>query len=275
MKKDELWAMRSRVYAHMIKTRGWKYRSFLRFLRMFKYLSFSPTRGEFLELYYVLMRYLDDIVDGDAPMPEGYSSASEFINEKILFSRKLSSPQDEADYLMLECYELAAKFNQDVAEETDDILSSLLFDAERKGQYTIFPKDVLEMHFHKMDIRGTIRATLKVFNDDPEKFTLLEPLGTACRYQYDIEDLISDLDAGYVNITQEEMAELDISLEDLKLKRTDKLDLWVRKHAKEGLGLLSQHQKNLPSGNFSLLARATFPVVYEWPARKVFKKALS
>lgn len=266
--------MRSRVYAHMIRTRGWKYKSFLRCLRMFKYLSFSPTRGEFLELYYVLMRYLDDIVDGDAPLPQGYSCASEFINEKILFSRKLSSPYDEADYLMIHCFELAEKFNQDVTEETDDILRSLLFDAERKGKYTIFPKNVLEMHFHKMDIRGTIRATLKVFDDDPEKYPLLEPLGTACRYQYDIEDLVSDLDAGYVNITQEEMGELDISLEDLKKKRADKLELWVQKHAREGLELLSQHRKLLPSGNFSMLAKATFPVVYEWPARKVFRNVL-
>ncbi len=274
MRKEELWEMRSRVYAHMVRTRGWKYRSFLRFLRMFKYLSFSPTRGEFLELYYVLMRYLDDIVDGDAPLPEGYSSESEYIREKLHFSRQLSSPQDEADYLMLRCFELAAEFEQDVTEETADILNSLLFDAERKGKYTIFPKSVLEAHFHKMDIRGTIRATLKVFNDDPAKYQILEPLGTACRYQYDIEDLTSDLEAGYVNITQEEMEELGLCLQDLKNIRRDKLDVWVQKHAREGLELLDQHRQHLPSGNFSWLARATFPVVYEWPAKKTFRNVL-
>ena len=266
--------MRSRVYAHMIQTRGWKYRSFLRSLRMFKYLSFSPIRGEFLELYYVLMRYLDDIVDGDAPLPEKYSSESEFIRDKIRFSRQLSSPQDEADYLMLRCFELADKFNQDMAEETEDILNSLLFDADRKGKYAIFPKSVLETHFHKMDIRGTIRATLKVFNDDPEKYEILEPLGTACRYQYDIEDLKTDLAAGYVNITEEEMAELGLRLDDLKNIAMDKLQLWVHKHAREGVELLDQHKKNLPAGNFSWLAKAAFPVVYEWPARKTFRTVL-
>ena len=57
--------MRNRVFKHMLKTRGWKYRAFLRYLRFFKYAAFAPTRGEFLESYYVLMRFLDDVVDGD------------------------------------------------------------------------------------------------------------------------------------------------------------------------------------------------------------------
>ena len=56
--------MRNRVFKHMLKTRGWKYRAFLRYLRFFKYAAFAPTRGEFLESYYVLMRFLDDVVDG-------------------------------------------------------------------------------------------------------------------------------------------------------------------------------------------------------------------
>ena len=62
-----------------------------------------------------------------------------------------------------------------------------------------------------MDIRGTIKATLKVFKDDPEKYTILEPLGVACRYQYDIE---TDLAAGYVNISQEECAQFNVVKED-------------------------------------------------------------
>lgn len=66
--------MRARVFRHMLKTRGWKYRAFLRYLRLFKYFAFSPTCGAFLESYYTLMRYLDDIVDGDTPLPLGYEN---------------------------------------------------------------------------------------------------------------------------------------------------------------------------------------------------------
>ncbi len=59
--------MRSKVFQHMLRTRGWKYRAFLRYLRLFKYVALAPTRGKFLESYYTLMRYLDDVVDGDIP----------------------------------------------------------------------------------------------------------------------------------------------------------------------------------------------------------------
>ncbi|MDO8928003.1 MAG: hypothetical protein Q7W54_03345 [Bacteroidota bacterium] len=43
--------MRSQVFRHMLETRGWKYRAFLRQLRFFKYVAFAPVRGEFLESY--------------------------------------------------------------------------------------------------------------------------------------------------------------------------------------------------------------------------------
>ena len=139
--------MRTRVFQHMLNTRGWKYRAFLRYLRFFKYAAFAPVRGEFLESYYVLMRFLDDIVDGDAPLPEGYPNETEYISEKIKFSKNLINPKDEVDYLMLFCFELADRFGEDFKAETEDILNSLLFDANRRGKMIIFPKKELMNHF--------------------------------------------------------------------------------------------------------------------------------
>ena len=110
--------MRNRVFKHMLKTRGWKYRAFLRYLRFFKYAAFAPTRGEFLESYYVLMRFLDDVVDGDAPLPEGYLNESDYILYKIRFSKNMINPNDEVDYLILYCVELAEKFGEDNKLET-------------------------------------------------------------------------------------------------------------------------------------------------------------
>ena len=77
--------MRSKVFRHMLDTRGWKYRVFLRYLQFFKYAAFAPVRGEFLESYYVLMRYLDDVVDGDVPLSAGYSDECEYLSAKIAF----------------------------------------------------------------------------------------------------------------------------------------------------------------------------------------------
>ena len=267
--------MRNRVFKHMLKTRGWKYRAFLRYLRFFKYVAFAPTRGEFLESYYVLMRFLDDIVDGDAPLPEGYLNEYDYLSEKIVFSKNPIDPKDEVDYLMLYCFKLAEKFGEEFQTETEDILNSLLFDANRRGKMIIFPKKELMHHFHLLDIRGTIKATLKVFKDDPKKYKILEPLGVACRYQYDIEDIEADLAAGYVNISQEDCTLFNIVKEDLNDPSSLKIKKWLRLRAEDGMELLGEHHRRLHEGNFSLLARWTFSVVYEFPARKVFRRILS
>ena len=97
----------------MLNSRGWKYRTFLRQLCFFKYAAFAPRRGEFLESYYTLMRYLDDVVDGDAVLPEGYLDGIDYLAQKIAFSKKLVNPKDEVDYLMIYCFKLAEAFGED------------------------------------------------------------------------------------------------------------------------------------------------------------------
>ncbi len=266
-------SMRSRVYEHMLKTRGQKYRVFIRYLGLFRYVSFSKTRGDLLQSYYTLMRYLDDVVDGDAPLPQGYSNSTDYISEKINFSKTLRNPNDEVDFLMIHCFELAHKINEDFYSETEDILNSLLFDAKRRGKSIIFPKKVLMHHFHLMDIRGTIKATLKLYKEDPNKYNLLEPLGIATRYQFDLEDFEADIKAGYINITQEECQNFSINKEDLSLNNPS-IKNWFRYRAELGLSLLEEHHKRLSEGKFSFLTRITFPIVYELPARKLFKKVL-
>jgi hypothetical protein len=266
--------IRLRVFEHMLKTRGPKYRTFLWYLRAFKYAAFNPTRGEFLESYYTLMRYLDDIVDGDAPLPNGYSSESEYLLEKIEYSKSPFYPKDEVDHLMFYCFRLAEKFDEDFQSETDDILKSLLFDAERRGKCILFTKAELANHFYLLDIRGTIRATLKVFNDDPDKYPLLEPLGTACRHQYNIEDFEADVLAGYINISKEDCNRFGIGMDDLH-SMSPKIKQWLRHHAQQGMALLAKHHQIMPKGNFSLLEKIVFKVVYELPAKQAFKKILS
>ena len=267
--------MRSKVFRHMLETRGWKYRAFLRYLRFFKYAAFAQTRGEFLESYYVLMRYLDDVVDGDAALADGFSDESEYMTEKIRFSQNPVNPKDEVDYLIMHCIELAKRFGEDFQSETKDILDSLMFDAKRRGKGIIFPKKELNYHFHLLDIKGTIRATLKVFKDNPEKYLILEPLGVACRHQFDIEDFDADIAAGYVNISKEDCNRFEIKLDDLDKSSLPNVQSWLCHHAKEGMDLLAEHHKVMPQGKFSLFEKLTFKFVYENPARKTFLKVLS
>lgn len=267
--------LRLKIFNHMLETRGWKYRTFLRHLRFFKYLALAPIRGEFLESYYVLMRYLDDVVDGDVPLPVGYSNESNYLSHKISFSNNPVNPGDEVDHLMLYCFQLAEKLGKDFKDETKDILESLLFDAERRNKWIIFSREELTWHFHILDIRGTIRATLKIFNDNPDKYSFLEPLGKACRYQYDIEDFEADIAAGYINIPKEDCQHFDINIEDMKKRYSPKVYNWLRFHALEGISLIEEHHRIISEGNFSLFERLVFRFVYEMPAKKVFLQLLS
>jgi hypothetical protein len=221
------------------------------------------------------MRYIDDVVDGDVPLPENYLNVTEYITDKIGFSMNPVNPKDQIDYLMKYCFELAEKFGADFHEETKDILTSLLFDAKRRGKLMIFSKEELNYHFHLLDIRGTIRATLKVFNDNPNKYKILEPLGIACRLQYDIEDFEADITAGYINISKEDCERFGIKKEDFTLMSSSGLKLWLKHHAKEGMDLISEHHKIMPQGKFSILEKLVFRFVYENPAKKVFLKVLS
>ena len=172
------------------------------------------------------------------------------------------------------CFELAERFGEDFRSETKDILDSLKFDACRRDKTIIFTKAELDHHFHLLDIRGTIRATLKVFRDDPDKYKILEPLGTACRYQYDIEDFDADIVVGYVNISSEDCERFGIMPEEL-CTASPNIRSWLRFHAGEGMALLSEHHRIMVQGNFSFFERVVFKLVYEIPARKVFRKILS
>ena len=265
--------VKNEIFSHMLRTRGSKYKWFLRALRSFKYVSMNPTKGTFLESYYTLMRYVDDVVDGDAEIPNRHNSSEEFVNEKIEFAKNPKNPKDSVDYLMLYCFELANKFGEEFSVETQDILSSMLFDSKRFGKMEVFSENELSYHFHLLDIRGTTSATLKVFGEDSRKYPLLQPLGLASRIYYNIRDYDEDIKAGLVNISKEDCQRFNIPLNDLENRLSQGVQKWFTDQAEQGMNLLNQHKDN--ESQFGYLARITFPLVYEKPAKKCFEKVLN
>jgi phytoene/squalene synthetase len=262
---------RAQVYAHMLQTRGKKYRWFLRALRSFKYLPMNPARGEFLESYYTLMRHVDDIVDSDAPLPWDHESAASYVEEKIAFACNPANPKDSVDHLMRYCFALGERFGQEFSAETQDILQSMLFDAQRTGTGRTSSASDLEHHFNLLDIRGTVRATLKVFGEDAHKSDLLMPLGTAVRKYYNLRDHDEDIAAGLVNIPQEDLIAYSISDPAL---RSPELASWFRDQAREGMRLVEQHRRQCKR-EFKTLTALVLNVTYERPAQRYFRRVLA
>lgn len=199
----------------MLVTKEDKYKKFFRAIEAFKILSLNPIKGDFLKNYYAYHHHIDDVIDKDAPLPNIYSSSIEFIEDRIDFAKTFKNPKLPIDHLLLYCYELANKIGLDYHEETIDILNSMHFDAKRQGQDILFTKEELTYHFHLLDIRGTVKGTLKLFGEDPKKYNILEPIGTASRLYYNIRDLAEDLLANLINIPAEDAYRLGISKKNL------------------------------------------------------------
>lgn len=118
----------------------------------------SKVRGRMLEADYLVMREIDDMADGDIPVPHAYDSAAQYIQEKIAFLRAPVTPRDKVDDLLLYCEQLSQKIGLSLTDERELILRSMLFDAERFGKNLIFPEAVLREHFYRCDIQGTGKA---------------------------------------------------------------------------------------------------------------------
>lgn len=273
-KKQDVRAWQKEIIDHLLRTRGAKYGWFLRYFHIFRFISKTPAKADFLESYYTLMRYLDDVVDGDAPVPEGYSDAETYLRDKVLFSKNPAQPKDAVDRMMLHCFELGASFGETFEEETDDILNCLLFDARRMGKMMVFSNNELMAHYHRLDISGTVQATLKLFSEDSSKYPLLEALGIASRFFYDLRDFSDDISKGLVNVPAEDLETLDIDISELGDVKNVKVRRWFRLQAERGMELMRQHKINVKKSGFRWSTKATFPLVYGNPARKFFRKVL-
>lgn len=267
---------RQRIYAHMIKTRGKKYRLFLFSMRSMKYLACQPTRGELLESIYTFMRYLDDVVDGDVSLPKGYASAAEYMQEKIAFAQKPVEPKDAPEKLLLHCFDLAQQIGDDFSSETNDVMQSLQFDAIRRNPSKphSIARSELQHHFHLLDIRGTIGACLKLAQEKAVQYTDLQPLGDASRIHYTLQDFDDDIRVGFNNIPIEDAEALGISNEDLKDSSSKGVREWFHQEAQRGMGMLQDHHKQIPRMPLRFLTKAALWWIFERPAKSFFQQVL-
>ncbi|MBI5390867.1 hypothetical protein HZB02_05205 [Candidatus Woesearchaeota archaeon] len=267
--------LRGEVFAHMRKTRGKKYQGFLLAFSAFRHIiAKTPHHADLMEFYYCLNRYLDDIADRDLRVPEIKDPAA-YLTQKISFAQDPHDPEDRVDQLILLTYDLARKIGHDIRAETLDIFSSLQFDALRWGKQKIFQADELDQHFYRLDIRGTIKGAMKIGNENPQRFGLIMPLGRAVRIYYNLRDYAEDISqCGYINISQEDVTRLRMSMESLTNPQDPTMKQWFAEQAEKGLAYLEEHRTMLRGERFNPSTHATFKIVYELPARRYLERVL-
>lgn len=232
MNEQSLKEINKRILTRLREERGSKYKGILRGLALMKPVFAIQSYGNFVEAglrsdlittFYVAMRYVDDIVDGDFPLPDSVSSQVDYVNQRLRFVEKGIYPMDNADYLLLYCQSIAAKLDMSIRVETESILYSMLYDARRieaaqqLGKGYVCSESELSHHFYELDIDGTVRGMLKIFGDDGDKAYLLRPAGNAHRIKMTLQDLVEDAAAMIINIPAEDFDRYAISSSDLEL----------------------------------------------------------
>jgi hypothetical protein len=219
---------------------------------------------------------LDDVVDGDTPLPDGHASAADFVQSKIDFANEPKQPQDAPDKLLLHCFDLAQKIGDDFSSETNDILHSLHFDAVRRNPSNprSIPRNELQHHFHLLDIRGTIGACLKLAREKEVQHTDLQPLGDASRIYYTLRDFDDDIRAGFNNVPSEDAGSIGISDTEVRDSSSRGVQKWFQQEAKRGMGMLDDHRKEIPKMPLRRLTKAALWWIYERPAKHFFQHVL-
>lgn len=234
----------------------------------------SLTRGRLLQTVNVAERILDDIADRDRRPPRGISPVT-YLEQKQDFVRHPENPQDDLDYLFVYCYQLANSAGLQINRELDAFFDYFLFDAKRYGTGEIFTRAELDLAYDACDITGTIRGSLMVFGDDPEKAELLMPLGKAVRKSYSLRDYEPDIAAGFVNIPRESVEEHGITRQDLPNRFSPSVRAWFHEEALSGLKLLGQHNEIMKREKFAWRGRLALPLAYTRPAKAYLKAVLA
>ena len=264
--------VREEVFAQMLERGKPEYKWFILGIRAFKILSRSSPRGQFLENYYIAMRYVDDITDGDITLPAGYSSSAEYVQRKLAYvkSKFREPPADDCERLLALAFKLAREFDSDFGQETEDILNSLEFDAKRRGTHQIFPATELNNHFFMLDIRGAISGGLKVFGENPDNYEILQPLGEADRIYYNLKHFKEDIKAGFVNISAEDCARLGITtdvLESGEYANHQGLQTWFKEQAGKGLALIGEYHRKRQGVTFQPVTKLALKLAFETKAK--------
>lgn len=277
------------VYGHMLATRRDKYEGWIQGIKRYRryaqigeyavplglsYFKDATTRIELIEALYIALRLVDDIVDGDAPLPTGWISATVYVEHLISFVRDPRHPSDRIEHLLAYGFQLGRALQMDLGRCMIDILGSLRFDATRRGTPKLYipSKKELDRYFYRLDIRGTIGGCLIITRELRVTYRDLAPLGRATRIYYDIRDLAEDINAGLCNISREDVR--CFGIRDVRDLTSPRLLDWRLARAEDGLLLLREWQKKKTGLRLHSFTRLALYRGYEVPAERYLEQVL-
>ncbi len=260
-----------------IVKRGLDYRIFINGFKLLNSMTLSPGRKEMFETHYTFMRDIDDIVDRDKNLPRPYSTETEFVSDILEYAHNPKVSVTIWQKVFKRVLELADAEEMEIESGTISMLESMLFDAKRIGKNIILPRKELDDNFYRLDTEGCIVNMLRVYDENPEKAGIIEPLGSAIRNKYNIRDFREDaILKGYINIPFEDIVDYGIKEADLMDENSDSIKSWMRSTAVDGLVLIEDYKKRIAKDSetpdaLRPLTKRIIDMLYRLPASLYFE----
>jgi len=287
--KREASRLRRKVYIEMIRRDWRKYLAWVVALVLgTKFFLLNRQAVQIMLSIYAVARKIDDVVDLDAPLPQGYKTTVEYVERYMHFVFAAPPASDDNERLLDYAFGLCEETSIDLLYEVWSILDSLRFDAVRieAGGIMVLPRKQLLRYQYGRDGRGTIIACLKLARelDKGVLYLHLKHLCLGVRISYDLRDLLRDIEVGFCNIPAEDVRAFRITLptdrspQSLeRWRKSAQVRSWVVKEAHDALKALDKHREMLVQKPLNTLYWRTLKVLYimyERPARKRLMKVL-
>ena len=241
----------------------------------------DPERARIIKSGYFWLRHIDDIADGDKPVPTDYSSRKEYLEGRREIVNALASGStaigDKQDIMLLDYLLTAKRLGFDLSGESLAILDTMIIDEERSRTGRILTQQELTEYYDKLDY-ACIDGALKVAG---EGYTSkdLEDLSMAVRTRFNLHDLTRDLKAGIINVPREDIARYGIDLAMCaRLQRVEQLftyepmRIWYEDQVAFGLDALQRAKDKLRIMRLKWQTRLALDFVFAKPAEKTFRR---
>ena len=159
---------------------------------------------------------LDDVVDGDSPLPEGWSQKRyREQKHKLLENWAKGSPDAEIlheDLLLVRALQVAERLGITLIDEIIEVWGVMQWECERRETGRLVPRTEFVRETTKLD-RGVLRAFAKLLKWNLTHFDAVAAtfVGTFTRLDW-LEDMLEDLQQGIVNIPSDAIDAYGIDL---------------------------------------------------------------
>ncbi|GEM_PF-5193991 len=253
----------------------------LYFFTFWLYGIFQPTRARAIRDGYFSARYWDDVADRDRPLPQGYATIKEFLDNKSLLVRQIYDPRkpaplpgDEADAMPADLYLSSQAMGISLLDETLAIFDALKLDAERSNR-RMLTEEELKRAFRKLDY-ACVNGALKIAGE-PYRAELLHDLSNAVRIWYSLRDFPNDMAAGIINISSQDMARYGINPDMCQGTLPELLAYgpfheWYAAQAGLGQSYLAAARQTIKETPFKFLTRLALDFNFVSPAERFFSQ---